>query len=250
MKKLLVVFASLLLVAASCKEDTKETEEPRNGTFEVSVKLYNGTEEVTIGDTLSMTDDYDFYISLFRLYLAEIQLRSADGAETVSSIELVDPAGAANSFSASVPSGSYSSFELGYGVDAVQNDMNPGSFPNEHPLSSYQSMYWSMLKYRFAKFEGFAYSRTVDSLTNIGVAYHPGTDPLYEKRSYDVNINIEDGSTSGLIMKMDINDLLDGPGGKIDLGLEPQTHSEPSDIHIAQKFMVNLAEAVTIEAKN
>jgi hypothetical protein len=243
MKKLIVLIAAVLFTATACEEDNKESKE---GMVKLSVELYNGTERVMIDDTVSL-QDYNFYISLFRLYLAEIQISGSGSNHEISSIELVDPASTdANSFSAAVPEGDYSSLELGFGVDAVQNDMDPGSFPNEHPLSSYQSMYWSMLKYRFAKFEGFADDRSTPQNDNIGIAYHPGTDALYHKESYPLDIKVRDGQTTEIMMRMDINDLLDGPGGKIDFALEPQTHSEPSDIHIAIKFMDNLAAAANV----
>ena len=244
MKRLIILFVSILLVGTACKEDNKESKE---GMLKVTVELYNGNDRVMIGDTVAMKEKYDFYISLFRLYLAEIEIQGSAGNREISSIELVDPASnSANSFSAKVPEGDYNAFVLGYGVDPVQNDMDPGSFPNDHPLSSYQSMYWSMLKYRFAKFEGFADSVSTPQNDNIGVAYHPGTDPLYHKKSYDLDIKVRDGQTTNIFIRMDINDFVDGPGGKIDLGKESQTHSEPVDIHIASKFMTNLAEAATV----
>lgn len=247
MKKLIIIFAAVLFAGTACKEDNKESKE---GMLKVSVELYNGSERVMVDDTVKL-QDYNFYLSLFRLYLAEVEISNANGTREISSIELVDPASTdANSFSVKVPEGDYNSFELGYGVDPVQNDMDPGSFPNEHPLSSYQSMYWSMLKYRFAKFEGFADSSATAKNENIGIAYHPGTDPLYHKKSYDLDIKVRDGQTTEIMMRMDINDIMNGPGGKIDLGTEPQTHSEPSDIHIAIKFMDNLASAVKVSMAN
>jgi hypothetical protein len=39
--------------------------------------------------------------------------------------------------------------------------------------------------------------------------------------------------------------LFDGPGGKITISTEPQTHTEPSDYHIAEKFMLNMMVAFT-----
>lgn len=214
--------------------------------LKVTVELYNGSERVSIYDTVSLTDEYDFYLSLFRLYLAEIEVKGTDGTKEVSSIELVDPASDLdNSFSVTIEEGDYQSLEMGFGVDAIQNDMDPGSFANEHPLSAYQSMYWSMLKYRFAKFEGNATSR-ITGQNNILVAFHPGTDDLYQQLSFDLNINIRDGATTEILMRLDINDFLDGPGGQIDLATEPQTHSEPSDIHIARAFMANLAASAKV----
>jgi hypothetical protein len=247
MKNLIILIASILFTSTACKEENVES---REGRLKVNVELYNGPERVMIDDTVKM-QDYNFYLSLFRLYLAEIEITNAAGTREISSIELVDPASTnANSFSAKVREGDYTSFALGFGVDPVQNDMDPGSFPNEHPLSSYQSMYWSMLKYRFAKFEGFADSSATPINENYGIAYHPGTNPLYRKKSYDLDIKVRDGQTTEILMAMDINDIMDGPGGKIDFANEPQTHSEPSDIQIAIKFMDNIAAAAKVSRSN
>lgn len=242
MKNLLFLLSLVLVVGTSCKEDKKELGE---GMLKVSTELYNGNERVSIDDTVALTDEYNFYLSLFRLYLAQVEIKGNEGTKLISAIELVDPAGNNNSFSAKIAEGDYDTFELGYGVDAIQNDMDPGSFDNAHPLSSYQSMYWSMLKYRFAKFEGKAKSRT-SGVDNIFIAYHPGTDDLYEKKSYPLNVKIRNGVTTEIKLRMDINAFMDGPGGKIDMATEPQTHSEPSDIHIARKFMENVAASAKV----
>ncbi len=233
----------LMLLISSCKNDKKELKE---GVLKVSVELYNGNERVSINDTVRLTDEYDFFISLFRLYLAEVEVRDNTGSYEVSSIELVDPASDLdNSFSAEILVGDYNSLELGFGVDPLQNDMDPGSFPNEHPLSSYQSMYWSMLKYRFAKFEGKAKSRLTGQ-DNIFVAYHPGLDSLYQKKNFDLSFSVSETATTQLVLSIDLNEILDGPAGKIDLATEPQTHSTPADFDIARKFMVNLAASAKL----
>lgn len=247
MKRLVVLFVALALAGTACKSENKES---KKGMVKVTMQVYNGSERVYDFDTVHMTREYDFYLELFRLYLAEIELKGANGSKSLSSIELLDPASkTANSFSVEMPEGDFDTFELGYGVDPVQNDLDPGSFDNDHPLSSYSSMYWSMLKYRFAKFEGKASSRDT-AISNIFIAYHPGTDPLYHKKSYSVPVKVRNGQTTEIIMKMDINDLVDGPGGSIDFAKEPQTHSELSDIAIAIKFMANLAEAVEVNLAN
>ena len=245
MKKLLSLVSIIaLILVSSCENENKED---REGKLKITVELYNGTERVYVGDTASLAEEYDFHLTLFRLYLAEIYANNSSGTESlVSTIELVDPAAnSSNSFSSMLVAGDYSGLDLGFGVDAEQNDMDPGSFDNNHPLSSYQSMYWSMLKYRFAKFEGKAKSRTTGQ-DNIFVTYHPGTDDLYQKRNFDINFNISEGGTTELLIKMDINEILDGPGGKIDFATESDTHSTPTDIHIARKFMENVAAAAKL----
>lgn len=241
MKKIYFIAAVFALALAGCGE---QDEQASMLTFEM--ELTNGGEKVSINDTVHLEEEYDFYMSLFRLYLSKITLTTTSGdLIPVENVVLLSPANdGQNSFSASVPTEAYNKLSVGFGVDPVQNNLKPENFQNEHPLSSYQSMYWTMLKYRFAKFEGKAFSRLDDVNDNIMVAYHPGTDELYHSRSFDIDLS--ESPDYHLKLSLDINEIMNGPAGKIDFATEATTHSTPEDIHIAEKFMKNIAASADV----
>ena len=157
-------------------------------------------------------------------------------------------------FSAQVKPGNYTSLRLGFGLDPQQNDQDPESFPQDHPLSSYNQMYWTMLKYRFAILEGRSdYTGQLNGDTSdVLNAYHPGLDSLYKVVTYPINLELKDGNVQSINLQVVFDELFSAGEG-IDLRNEPQTHSEmgsatvPGDFHIAKKFMDNLAETARIE---
>lgn len=229
----------------ACKPDPEPAQEKATVTMEIS--LMNGSEPVMLNDTVNMAAEYDLFLSLFRLYLSNARLVAENGDEAMlTEVALLDPASdKLNYIRASVPPGTYKELKVGFGVDPAQNDMDPSSFENAHPLSSYQSMYWSMLKYRFAKFEGKATSR-MGGPANIFVSYHPGTNALYQQKSFPVDLGLVLNDEATLSLFIDINEIVDGPAGSIDFATEKSTHSTSSDIQIAEKFMKNLAASADL----
>ncbi len=241
----ITVILSLFLLDACEPDPNPVFEEKAN--IRIELTLMNDTQRVLLHDTVALADEYDFYLSLFRLYLSKVRFLNENGEEVpLKDIALLDPgSNTANSFTGSIPEGNYHELRVGFGVDHEQNNLDPASFENSHPLSSYQSMYWTMLKYRFAKFEGKASSR-LNSNDNIFVSYHPGTDEAYHTRNFPIDFSPAVGSNTTIRLVLDINEILDGPGGKIDFATEATTHSMPSDIQIAKKFMENLAASADL----
>lgn len=247
MKLLIKTFAALLLVAGftSCKEDVKK-EASSNLHFQVNMQV--DEESAELHDTLNLDTDYNLYVSLFQIYLSKITAINADGDETLLKDVVLVHAGDANksSFTLNLPAGNFTKLRMGLGVDPVQNNSDVNGFPNEHPLSAYQGMYWSMLKYRFVVFEGVALSR--DSTPNIPLAYHTGTDSLYQVVTFDTNISNTVLSYQ-LNLTIDLQKLFNGPAGKLDFRTQASTHSEPTspeDYEVAYIFMENLKAAVEL----
>lgn len=260
MKKSLQSLLLLLVIAflaVNCKKssDSNVEAETANIQFNTKMALSNSSDEFQIGDTLYMNTGYDFNVKKFKLYLSHITLEGDNGSVELEDILLADVGDpTTGSFNSSVAVGNYQSLHLGFGLDPQQNDQDPESFPREHPLSSWNQMYWTMLKYRFAILEG----RSDDNgqlngdTTDILNAYHPGLDSLYMTVNYPLNLNLAAGDNQEIDLKIFIDKLFSAGEG-IDMRSEPQTHSEmgtatvPGDFHIAKKFMDNLAETATIE---
>ncbi len=243
MRKSILILAAIIALI-SCREDQKKDIPEADATAKVQLTA-NG-QPVGLYDTVALGTDEHFYLSLFKFYLSRLTLSDANGQEfEIKDVALLSPAvDTANSFSLRIPEGNYRSLTMGFGVDAEQNAMDPASFEREHPLSAAQTMHWSMLKYRFAKFEGTFFMPDTISI----LSYHPGTNPLYQVRTFELSeeLVVDQASDYQLSVVLDFPLLFDGPGGKIQLPEEYQTHSEAADIHIAEKFMQNLAASASL----
>lgn len=256
MKSIKMLLASIvaLTLVVGCSEDVKEEYTPIKQ-VKLKLVLMDGTEEMALGDHANLTTGFDFEISLFKLYVSNISLTTTQGNKVlVKDVDIISlPEENENIVTLSVPHGEYNNVSIGYGLNPKQNNADPTSYEESHPLSNFQSMYWPMIKYRFAKVEGYAVSNTDSS--DYLVSMHPGTDALYQMRDYKLfqNLKVDDNTAETLLVTMDINDLFTGPGGVIDFSKEGanQVHSietgPDKDIHIAQRFMENLSAATKLE---
>lgn len=235
----------LLLVALGCKEEDKNGSENGDDDIKVHFKtaLQNRGTPLSIGDTVTMQDGTIFNVKKFKLYLSHLSLVSASGDTVLLNEVLLADVGdpATGAFRTTVPAANYVAVLVNFGLDPILNDSDPTGFPNEHPLSTYQAMYWSMLKYRFAIIEGRSNaSGQFDPASDALNAYHPGTDPLYRQRIYE--ISMPNANTDlDFTLEIDLDGIFYRSGNSIDLQSENQTHSEPVDIDIAIRLMNNLA---------
>jgi hypothetical protein len=151
-------------------------------------------------------------------------------------------------FTGTLKPGLYTNISLGLGVDSVQNESDPTSFSQDHPLAAYQQTYWTMLKYRFAIIEGRSNeSGSLGSSNDILNAYHPGTNPLYQRIEEDFSFRVPgESNVPQLRLVLDIDSLFDGPH-RIDFRTQPQTHSDTATIEIARNLMENMAAGARIE---
>jgi hypothetical protein len=245
--KITLLLFTLIVAFASCEDDKEEENTNGTLTFRTEITTNSGAQKVMIGDTL-VIGDYDFNLKKFKLYLSNITLLRADGSSKIIEDILLADVGDANTgqFSLNLDPDEFTAIYLGYGLDSIQNNSVPESFERDHPLSSFNQMYWTMLKYRFAILEGR--SNYIDSMGTASDklnAYHPGKDVLYRTKTYPLDLRITSESLNTIVLNFALDKLFMG-NDTIDLLSESQTHSEPVDFHIATKFMDNLSECAEI----
>lgn len=245
-KPIILLLAALFF--ASCEDKKQEPVNNDRITVHLKTQLFNDGDQISVGDTVLFNDGTIFNLKLFKLYLTNVKLINADKeAVLLEDVVLLDVGDDSTGFfEAKIAAGNYSAMTLGFGVDSIQNNADPTSFADEHPLSSYNQMYWTMLKYRFAILEGRSNANgAFDMQNDVLNAYHPGTDPLYQTKRFDFDNQIFD-SGALILLNFDLPTVFyNSPA--INLESEATTHSEASDIHIAQKFMTNLAESASVE---
>tara|TARA_R110002050_G_scaffold48780_1_gene113258 strand:- start:29856 stop:30614 length:759 start_codon:yes stop_codon:yes gene_type:complete len=236
-----------LFLASACEKDKPEESVQGVLRFKTEMTAGDNSQRVFIGDTIEI-GNYDFNLKKFKLYISNITLQRSNGTSLeIKDILLADVGdNVTGQFKLNLDPDEFTGLSLGFGLDTAQNNSVPESFERDHPLSSFNQMYWTMLKYRFAILEGR--SNLVDSLgtsSDILNAYHPGTDVLYRMNSYPLDLKIETDGSKTIVLKFDLEKLFNG-SDTLDLMTEPQTHSEPVDFDVATKFMDNLKDCTEI----
>jgi hypothetical protein len=245
--KYLAIAIAFLSLAASCKNE--EPEPTNKGNLVLKFDLYNGASPMDWDDVISISDVNEYRMEFFKFYLSNLYAVKTDGSKIkLSDVIIVDASKSEGvTFSYNIPNGSYDKVEWGVGLDAVLNASDPVQFEATHPLSASQAMYWSWAtKYRFVRIDAKGNKDgTLGSPSDLLLAYHPGADEFYGVIELVKPFSIAEAANTNFTVKLDMAALFDGPGGKITISTEPQTHTEPSDYHIAEKFMLNMMVAFT-----
>jgi hypothetical protein len=132
------------------------------------------------------------------------------------------------------------------GLSDFANNVNPTSFPYEHPQSTANEMYWNeWTKYRFVIFEGEIKKKTGEKVT---FSYHSG---LTFKREILVskNISINQGTTNKILFNLSLDKIFypDNSSNKIDVfNGENFGHSDPSDVFVTNKFLNNFKNSFSL----
>lgn len=246
LKRSLLFLLATSLFFVAC--DDSDNDQPRDVRFQLELRK-NGNA-VALRDTVDLSNGYTFTLTKFLLYLSKVELTDVNGdAQELKKIALLRLEEGGNPFfTGTLKPGLYTNISLGLGVDSVQNESDPTSFSQDHPLAAYQQTYWTMLKYRFAIIEGRSNdSGSLGSSNDILNAYHPGTNPLYQRIEEDFSFRVPgESNVPQLRLVLDIDSLFDGPH-RIDFRTQPQTHSDTATIEIARNLMENMAAGARIE---
>lgn len=252
MKKTLFLFAlsSALLFSGCDKDEPTTTNSPTSKEMSFNLGLTKAGEPVSLNTDVLSATGFKLNLSTVKLYLSNIQLEKADGSLLdVKDVALFDLSDAESvRFVENIPLGNYTGVRFTIGLDAATNASDPTSFDQTHPLSNYQGMYWSMLKYRFAVIEGTANTQSGAPGDAVSFTYHTGTDPAMRSFSSDYAFSLTSESVTELFFNLDINTMLSGDGGEINPINESSTHSMPSQMPFTNKLMDNILSGFYVEA--
>lgn len=149
-----------------------------------------------------------------------------------------------------LPEGDYKAMRFAVGLNASQNGSDPLTHELDDPLSTSNGMYWSWAtKYRFVIMEGrFNLNGPIQGTTSdLPFTYHPGHDNFYEVKTYSKIVELKRNELSTINISVALEGLIDGAGGLIELPAQNTTHTTPEDYPIAEMFMANFRNAITLK---
>lgn len=244
------IFSVLLVVGAavtvySCRDDD-DTEE--DGKLKVEFKLVKNGTEIGLNEIFSNDSVPTLFFDKFKFYISHLTL---EGHGELKDVEIVDFENDRISFTYSdITPNSYAGLSFDLGLDSAQNASYPPDFSTGHPLSASWAMFWTWAtKYRFVILEGRgATDGAIDGVgDDVFIALHPGMDGWNYNVDLSNGVTVPSGGTATYTVLIDVDDMFNGPAGVQDLRVEHTTHTTPADVHIAAKFIENLADAFRAE---
>lgn len=237
-----------LIIGCNKETDNPPVEDPK-GNLDIALTLSNAGVPVGLNEEVTLASGYKVNLSNMRIYISSIKGIKANGDEVdfkdVALLDLKELRGT----SMQVKAQQYTGLKIGLGLNPALNSSEPSTFVDENPLSSFQGMYWSMLKYRFAVIEGRVNSVSNPLATDELFTYHTGTDAAYRETSinYSFDVSEDQLSTTVLTLTVELDELFNGNGGDLEPTTNNSTHSQPSEMGLTNKIMDNLKGSLFIE---
>jgi hypothetical protein len=219
MNKILYIILVLSFSLVCCKKD------PTTGMVDIAVTPYFGDSVLSFDTKYPFVVNgvtYKFKVDLLKFYIHDLKITNASDSvyqfsdlslfnfKDIKTIHFVD----------TIPVGLYHKFNFGIGMTDVQNNTNPNSVEASHPLSTYNAMYWGMLKYRYLVMEAVIYDANGVELAQ-GVSFHINT---LKTKSSDIHLEVLGDMTSNITLKLDVEKIFTTTGKMINPSVENLTH--------------------------
>jgi len=248
----LIFFAA---VFSSCNND--DDGDAQSGTLEIYFEPVYGEAAEFIGRTTNFdypTGDLIRFI-VSDMYLGPLTLRGGSEDYELSDIEYINLSEPEMDSETNltdkylvfenVPTGIYSSLEIGVGVPEDLNSMAPSDFPAGHPLRR-ESHFWPPWNsFIFSKIEG---RLDVDNDGSFGLnfIYHAGLDELYRTLQFDGEIAIDPGQVTRLVITVDHEKLfVNDEDDFLDIEANPIDHSA-GDLAYMHYIADNYSDAIIV----
>ncbi|MEX1188581.1 MAG: MbnP family protein [Bacteroidia bacterium] len=237
-----------------CEKDVKIPpvlpEDPR-GQIEIRFTPTMNNQPLEMNEIFQGPNNQRVLLETFKFYLSNIQLISQGDTLGSSDVELLDFSLNSKSIYLTSYPGTIDKVLFDVGLNPFLNgtndeNFNPAAYENSHPLSIYNSMYWSWASgYIFMKIEGrIDTSLTQNANPNYTYFYHCGLDTL--KRSYSIsnmNVDVAKGATSTIELTVEFNDVFRTPSDTINMQENYFTHTS-DDLDLARSVIVNFGTAI------
>jgi hypothetical protein len=246
---------------ASCKNGPVDPPipEPAAPVVTLSAEMMNQGEALGLNEVFFDDKDCSGRLVVLKYYLAHIDLKRDDGSyHRCADIELFDHKVVnpnlttpqwSNQYAYEVPEGNYTALRFGLGVPGDLNGIDPSSYDNADPLSTYSNMYWSWASmYRFIILEA-KLDTAGGASYDFDVVFHTGLDSLYRDNiELPVIFSIAKGDTQTITLEIDWNTLFYGDGEEIHLTQEHVTHTTDNaeEFDLARRFTDRFVGAIQV----
>lgn len=244
---------SLMFAFSSCEKDLPLPDPGINkGKVELIFRVAGNGSPLEFNSLFIGPNNYRMFVEEFKFYASNIALKDSEGKIVpIVDVALLNFSNGLVRVEGIVDPGTYTSIEMGIGVEETLNGtnnpgFNPSEYQNDHPLSIYNGMYWTWATgYIFMKIEGkIDTSATQDQTPLLSYFYHIGMDTLYQTKQFDLtNFEVNKAQTSKLEFMIDVNDLFVGSAGTIDMRVNNRTHTT-DEFEVARTVFVNLKSAI------
>ena len=241
---LLLISLGLISLAADCNREEKELPVSA-GTLVLKVTPVANGEPFEMGKRVNDNQNREYWYTTLKFYLSSIQAEYAtDQQQLIADVAIFDfepnqSTGIRDEVRVSLPVGEYTGISYDAGVRQDLNEQDPATYPNDHPLSINNAMYWSWsTQYIFTKTEGFV----DDAGTNKAWFMHTGLNENYVAgKSVTKAFSITSGGTTTVELILDLDQLLETPN-VIDLIADGQTHTT-DNMALAKSYQENFSES-------
>ncbi|MCO5248492.1 MAG: hypothetical protein M9887_06060 [Chitinophagales bacterium] len=247
MQPILYLFFFSFLFFTACKKDDLTLNENKDKELSVQINLTTtlNNKKLVLDSAYEFVDDYQLKVQNLKLYFSDISLVDSNGNDV--SVRFKDypenvflyDLGKSEQMNFIVPQGNYIAMKFYLGLTPALNDINPNTFPANHPLSREQDTYWDMLKYRFLILEAATNYPNLGEFNHF-MSYHLGGDEYL--RSITIPIKSTDNQS---VSQKDLQIRLEKVFEDIDFTTFFSFHSEgefQKDEGI--KMMNNLAHSI------
>ena len=249
MKKLLLLsFALMVVLITGCDDDTPQ---PTTTTLTLNFDARFGADEFIAFKYYPYENGDSVYINTLHFYVSNIVLLNGNEEtviKDVTTLSFEDNLEAGSDVEQivieDVPEGNYTGIRIGIGVDSILNHTLPADYGVGHPLAN-ASEYWDWREtYIFGKFEG----RCKDANgVETFYTYHPGSDMLFRKNTYNTTINLSGGVPQEVNFTVDFGNLFNQDTGKLDISNNSVSHTGEDDFWIAELIMNNLSNSILMD---
>lgn len=249
------IVAILLLVSGCNRHDPDPFPEPQPPVVPDTMAMVHFTlNPVWAGASFDKTviytnvSDHRVQVQQLKLYLGDLQLAGAGDPRTMKDIDLFDITNGPVERYYPMAAGTYEEFHFGIGVPEDLNHTDPVLYPNEHPLSGLNGMFWTWASlYRFLIFDG-----RYDTLPGPGAlpyqfSIHTGLDTCYRKVEIPGSFVLSATDTIELVLDIDIDRFFHNATDTFKLNQTPQWHGEAADLETGLRFSDLVSGSMSIQ---
>lgn len=230
---------ALMVLGVACRRDPSVPVPPPHPStvLKLTVKpLWNGAafnKEVVY----SAAGSQRAKITLVKFFLSPLEITGDSAASSLIDADLFDVTNGPQYRLYTVPTGTYSSLNLGLGLPPALNHRDIATIPPNAPTGNNSGMYWSWATlYRFMLFEG-----KFDSIPNgqgdppYNFSIHTGLDTCYRTRSFPVHLVADVADTARLTITVDIARFFSNGTQVLQLSQGAMWHGEVDELIIGLK---------------